>query len=36
MTSTMLVIGPRPAVALALLTAAAAAIATVGRLGHGR
>ncbi|MET8907561.1 ABC transporter permease [Micromonospora sp. NPDC004551] len=36
MTSTMLVLGPKLAVALALLTAAAAAIATVGRLGHGR
>ncbi|MDW3845717.1 ABC transporter permease [Micromonospora sp. BRA006-A] len=36
MTSTMLVLGPRLAVALVLLTAAAAAIATVGRLGHGR
>ncbi|MEE3919561.1 ABC transporter permease [Micromonospora sp. BRA006-A] len=32
----MLVLGPRLAVALVLLTAAAAAIATVGRLGHGR
>ncbi|KAB1915594.1 hypothetical protein F8274_03010 [Micromonospora sp. AMSO31t] len=36
MTSTMLVLGPRLAVALALLTAAAAATATVGRLGHSR
>lgn len=32
----MLVLGPRLAVALALLTAAAAAVATIGRLGHGR
>ncbi|SCE99070.1 putative ABC transport system permease protein [Micromonospora mirobrigensis] len=32
----MLVTGPRLAVALVLLTAAAAAVATVGRLGHGR
>ncbi|WP_091252978.1 ABC transporter permease [Micromonospora matsumotoense] len=36
MTSTMLVLGPRLAVALALLTAVAAAVAIVGRLGHGR
>ncbi|MGN9778114.1 ABC transporter permease [Micromonospora sp. H33] len=36
MTSTMLVIGPRLAVALVVLTALAAAVATVGRLGHGR
>lgn len=36
MTSTMLVIGPRLAVALVLLTAVAAAVAAVGRLGHGR
>ena len=32
----MLVLGPKLAVALALMTAAAAVIATVGRLGHGR
>ncbi|MEW2384638.1 ABC transporter permease [Micromonospora sp. NPDC047707] len=36
MTSTMLVIGPRLAVALVVLTALAAAVATAGRLGHGR
>ncbi|MFI2650747.1 ABC transporter permease [Micromonospora fulviviridis] len=36
MTSTMLALGPKLAVALALLTAAAAAVATIGRLGHGR
>lgn len=32
----MLVLGPKLAVALALLTAVAAAVAIVGRLGHGR
>ncbi|NJP35443.1 ABC transporter permease [Micromonospora thermarum] len=36
MTSTMLAIGPRLAVALVVLTALAAAVATMGRLGHGR
>ncbi|MFJ6197536.1 ABC transporter permease [Micromonospora sp. NPDC092111] len=36
MSSTMLVVGPRLAVALVLLTAVAAAVATLGRLGHGR
>ncbi|SBT65792.1 putative ABC transport system permease protein [Micromonospora sediminicola] len=32
----MLVLGPKLAIALALMTAAAATVATVGRLGHGR
>ncbi|MBY8870461.1 ABC transporter permease [Micromonospora sp. PLK6-60] len=36
MSSSMLVAGPRLAVALVLLTAVAAAVAAVGRLGHGR
>ncbi|MEH1059007.1 ABC transporter permease [Micromonospora sp. CPCC 206171] len=36
MSSTMLVIGPKLAVTLVVLTAVAAAVATVGRLGHGR
>ncbi|KXK62315.1 ABC transporter permease [Micromonospora rosaria] len=36
MSSTMLVVGPKLAVALVVLTAAAAAVATLGRLGHGR
>ncbi|MEH1016929.1 ABC transporter permease [Micromonospora sp. CPCC 206060] len=36
MSSTMLVVGPELAVALVVLTAAAAAVSTVGRLGHGR
>ncbi|SCF34657.1 putative ABC transport system permease protein [Micromonospora purpureochromogenes] len=36
MSSTMLVVGPKLAVTLAVLTAVAAAVATVGRLGHGR
>ncbi|WP_446213608.1 ABC transporter permease [Micromonospora sp. IBSANI012] len=36
MSSTMLVVGPKLAVTLVVLTAVAAAVATVGRLGHGR
>ena len=36
MTSTMLVTGPELAVALVVLTAVAAAVVTLGRLGHGR
>ncbi|WP_238449717.1 ABC transporter permease [Micromonospora sp. 4G55] len=36
MSSTMLVVGPKLAVTLVVLTAVAAAFATVGRLGHGR
>ncbi|MFI6821107.1 ABC transporter permease [Micromonospora sp. NPDC050187] len=36
MTSTMLVTGPRLAVALVVLTAVAAVVVTLGRLGHGR
>lgn len=36
MSSTILVIGPRLGVALVVLTIAAAVVATVGRLGHGR
>ncbi|MCM0673695.1 ABC transporter permease [Micromonospora phytophila] len=36
MSSTMLVVGPKLAVTLVVLTAAAAAVATVGKLGHGR
>ncbi|WP_428965720.1 ABC transporter permease [Micromonospora fluostatini] len=36
MSSTMLVVGPKLAVALVVLTAAAAAVTTLGRLGHGR
>ncbi|BCL18024.1 ABC transporter permease [Micromonospora sagamiensis] len=36
MTSTMLVTGPRLAVALVALTALAAVVVTLGRLGHGR
>ncbi|MEU5942289.1 ABC transporter permease [Micromonospora sp. NPDC047548] len=36
MSSTMLVVGPKLAVGLVVLTALAAAVATVGKLGHGR
>lgn len=36
MSSTMLVVGPKLAVTLVVLTAVAATVATVGRLGHGR
>ena len=36
MSSTMLVVGPKLAVTLVVLTAVAAVVATVGRLGHGR
>lgn len=36
MSSTILVVGPRLGVALVVLTIAAAVVATVGRLGHGR
>lgn len=36
MSSTMLVLGPKLWVALAALTATAAAVARIGRLGHGR
>ncbi|MEH0821705.1 MULTISPECIES: ABC transporter permease [unclassified Micromonospora] len=36
MSSTMLVVGPKLAVSLVVLTAVAAAVAVVGRLGHGR
>lgn len=36
MSSTMLVVGPKLAVTLVVLTAVAAAVAVVGRLGHGR
>ncbi|SCG52321.1 putative ABC transport system permease protein [Micromonospora echinaurantiaca] len=36
MSSTILVVGPKLGVALIVLTVAAAVVATVGRLGHGR
>ncbi|MGK5440292.1 ABC transporter permease [Micromonospora sp. URMC 105] len=36
MSSTMLVVGPKLAVTLVVLTAVAAAVAVAGRLGHGR
>ncbi|MFC4017113.1 ABC transporter permease [Micromonospora sp. GCM10011542] len=36
MSTTMLVVGPKLAVALVVLTAAAAAVVTAGKLGHGR
>ncbi|MEV4545267.1 ABC transporter permease [Micromonospora echinaurantiaca] len=36
MSSTILVVGPKLGVALVVLTVAAAVVATVGRLGHGR